>query len=502
MCIALWMLDRGKWDQAQLHGLFAPTAKTLNAATLSEAYKWLDRAKVEHQFGRRPPLAWAERWKRLGIRTPTKLDSYRGIIICRNGLHVLTGTLHGRSYEAHRGLSLGSLSVDEVTNGPTRESIEFLMERVRCGDGPEACRRTHLHQTRLYGNCPERDSHFLFDFFAALEKSAQLKTGKTDEATESTPYPLLMRGEGDAIYIPSSTFANEKNLGDRYIERLSSSLDVESQQRRIHGLLIRTKAGRAYSGFSRENEYPISYSPDKTLLVACDFNINPAVALFAQELNPGEYPMEFHREGTTYLGVFGEFFHVGGLDAYGLATALVKGDRGTNGNAPLNWLGIAQHRGRVLAYGDATARNRQMSGPNSWTIINEVLRGACSDNEGRSRYAPALPNSNPLVTISVRSLNARFESATGIRALFIDPRCQELIADLNTCVWNQKGVDIQKYGERGGSKMWLRTHLADALRYLVSERYPMGRDRIETSVESILGHMPPLRSSIKAPVML
>ena len=115
--------------------------------------------------------------------------------------------------------------------------------------------------------------------------------------------------------------------------------------------------------------------------------------------------------------------------------------------------------------------------PNAWQVVNEVFRDGLRGEDGRALYGVDLPGGgNPLVIFSTRAVNARFEAADGSRCLFVDPRCNNLIADLNVCIWDKSGTDIQKWGQRGGSEMWKRTHLSDGLRYMIHQLFPLGRD--------------------------
>lgn len=475
---ALWMADRSAWDTSQMHALFANTANQLDQNILREVYRWLDKWGIAHDRHRQPPPEWVERWRDEGIETPSAPDRYTNVLVLETGLHVYTGTLHNQSYRQVKGAEWGSLVVEEVCHGASQDAVEFLFDRVGCGTGPDFCLRNHAHQKWLKGNPPDDDHHWMFNFLAQLEKnSGEVFDGEPPEPSEDSPYPLLSAGVGDVIFISSSTYDNQVNLAHRFIEKNANVLDADSAKRRLGGLMIRARRGRAYNAFTRENERPVAYDPDRTLYVFLDFNVNPSVAGFAHPLRAGEYPEGHEQPGVSHVGVFGEFFHIGGMDAYSLASSIVRGDRGSDGHFPSNWGGLKEHRAQVITFGDATANAKHMSGANSWQIIDEVFRGALRDvRTGSMRYTRDLPQANPLVQFRVRSVNAKFESATGIRSAWVDPRCENLIMDFNICAWNKDGTDLQKWGERGGSKYWLRTHLSDGFGYMVYQLFPMGRD--------------------------
>ncbi len=479
----LWLLDRMQWDTGQTHALFALTTVQLRAV-MRVIYKQLDKLNIPRVFNCRPPKEWREEWAKACIATPVTQDRYENVVIWKTGLHLQLGTLTNRAYEQHRGAEWGSLGVEEFTlHGVTQEAIDFLFERTRCGDSDDEidCAKDlgHRHTKILHGNPPENPDHWTWDMLGALEKSAEAdaKANGIEIEKSGEGYPHLIRGYGTAILIGSRSTDNEKHLPKNYISNQMARLDNETAQRRLGGALTRTKVGRVYCDFDKANEHSIAYDRDRTLYLFLDFNRNPAVAGFAHQLVQGEFPSEHQRPGIKHVGVFGEFFHIGGMDAYEMANAILRGDHGSGGHFPDNWKGLANHNAPIIAFGDATARNKRMAGPNEWQIVNDVFRNGTKDDEGRYRYGVSLPeNGNPLVVFGVRSVNAKLCSAAGIRSLFIDPRCTELIADLLVCVWDKTGTDIQKYGERGGNKLWQRTHLSDGLRYWIHQLFPLGMD--------------------------
>lgn len=483
----MWLLDRMRRpaDVAQVHALFAYTLVQLRAVT-DVVYKQIARLGIERTFNTRPPVEWLREWDEKGIVPPPRRDRYENMVIWRTGLHLQLGTLF--AYEQYRGAEWGSIGIEEFTlRGVKQEAIDFVFERTRCGEGPDFCRENHRHTKILHGNPPEAPDHWTWAWLDQLEKAArdeQLARGRKALPAVEGGFPHLMNGIGTAILIPSRSTDNVANLPPNYIENQLIRLDKDTAARRLGGALTRSKIGRAYCDYSQANEIPVGYDPSRTLYVFFDFNKDPAVAGFAQQLNPqigsipSEYPAEHHRAGITHIGVFGEFFHVGGMDAYEMANAILRGEPGSGGHFPSNWKGLANHQGPIVAFGDVTARNKRMAGPNEWQIVNDVLRNGTKRDDSTYRYSVNLPEGgNPLVVFGVRSVNAKFCSAAGVRSLWIDPRCQELIADMLVCTWDPSGTDIQKYGMRPGSKMGLRTHLGDGLRYMIHQLFPLGREQ-------------------------
>jgi hypothetical protein len=89
-----------------------------------------------------------------------------------------------------------------------------------------------------------------------------------------------------------------------------------------------------------------------------------------------------------------------------------------------------------------------------------------------------IPKSNPAVRDRVALVNGKLRAADGAMAIRIDPKCRELIADLEQVQWSEGGVDIDK------SKDPRRSHASDALGYMLWQvfqpkpRIGMGRRRL------------------------
>jgi len=80
-----------------------------------------------------------------------------------------------------------------------------------------------------------------------------------------------------------------------------------------------------------------------------------------------------------------------------------------------------------------------------------------------NRYRPIfrIPNSNPLVKDRVYSVNGMLRNYAGERRLFINPRCKELIKDLEQVSWKTdpngntlSEIDAQTSIERMRAMPW------------------------------------------------
>lgn len=463
------LLERTKWDTSQWHLLAANTWPQLQAVT-GEIYKWWDLAGVEHVFNSMPPEEWREEWRSKGIKTPSKRDRYTNCVVTRAGLHLYLQTLLNQNFKNLRGWEFGSIIIEEFTAGPSQAAVEYAMERARCGIGKEECRRRHRHTKYLKGNPPDDDGHWVYDWLAAMDRYASTLPGGV-ETKHADTYPNILKGIGPVLYIPSQTKDNEANLSDNYLENQLARLDDETAKKRLGGVLSRRRSGRAYNKWSNANEWPIEYHQDRDLALYFDFNTNPTVAGVSHRLKPGEYPDQGGiSSALRYDGIFGEYFHIGGMDAHELAIELIEGKRGSDGYFPKNWSGLKDHQAHIYIYGDATAgARRTMTGTNPWKILREPLQSHLGD-----RVIFRVPKHNGPIQNRLRSVNGRLCSAAGFRTLFADPNCDKHIHDFDAVQLAPDGTILKPGGPRAGSRLWLLTHISDALGYFTEAVTPLG----------------------------
>lgn len=499
----LWAIERGRFDTAQLHGIFTNTDKQLTKGVLEEMYRRLPEAGIECSYDRKPPKSWFVRWARHNIPIP-HLPDYRGVFCTDQGLHAMCGTLFNQGFTQYETLQFGSLRVEEFP-AIKRKALETMLSRLRCGMGRD-CEATHghRHQAHLFGNPWVGPHPWMLDWLDTREEGAKLlyhaiEDGETCEgcAYETTEgrvlarvhgpilehryWPLLRRGVGDMVLIQSRTSDNRKNLSAGYEDGIAMGSDKATARAWLYGEISREISGGCYESFSSVNVREVGYDPDRTLLVGLDFNIEPRVAVLAHVLMPGEYPIEWERPNVEQLGVFGEFFNVGAMGDKPFAEALMRGDRG-DGEAgyvdddlrglPRNWGGLVGHRGRIIFYGDAEGNRRSSHDENlgsSWDIVMQVFRRLGPDRSSRD-----VPRNNPRARRRIHAVNAKLMSATtesriGAPSLSIAPRCKQVLKDCEQVVWAADGLAEREW--RHGPEI-LRTHCMAGVGYIVIARTP------------------------------
>jgi hypothetical protein len=216
-----------------------------------------------------------------------------------------------------------------------------------------------------------------------------------------------------------------------YYERLKSSYDARFYEQEVLGQYLSMHAGKVYVGFEREgNVVKAEVEPWLPLLWALDFNVDPMCSVVAQ----------VYRDGRVVV-----------LDEIVLS-------RATTYDACAEFLRrFANHGGGLYVYADATGARMQTTGKSDLVILKEGLR-----NYRGVEFE--IPKSNPVVRDRVTLMNAKLKSAKGERLLVVHPRCGELIRDFEQVTYKEGSGVVDK--DRDPK----RTHLSDALGYLVWQR--------------------------------
>jgi hypothetical protein len=204
--------------------------------------------------------------------------------------------------------------------------------------------------------------------------------------------------------------------------------------------------GRVYWAFQRaHNVQPLEFDRGQPLFWSMDFNVHPMCAVVGQVIPNGKV----HVLDEIVLD-----------DANTLAACRAFLERVET------WKLDRPHR--LWLDGDATGDNRHSSASRTdWQIVRDFLRGynwlfEVTDRVGRE---------NPSVKDRTNCVNALLKNQLGQHRLPIDPRCKELIRDLEQVLWK-----TDAHGNRArelDKSDWRRTHTSDALGYMIAQQFPM-----------------------------
>jgi hypothetical protein len=216
-----------------------------------------------------------------------------------------------------------------------------------------------------------------------------------------------------------------------FYERLEDSYDKKFYAQEVLGDYLSMDGGRVYSAFERqEHVREGKVDPRLPLRWALDFNVDPMSSVIAQMRGESVVVLdEIYLRNSSTKDACEEF-----LNRY------------------------PRHDMGVVVYGDCSGNQRQTTGSTDYEMIREYF-DAYSNLKTLWR-----PNkSNPNVRDRINLMNKQLRTASGAVGLYVDPKCRELIRDFEEVCYKAETGEIDKNRDR------LRTHLSDALGYLVCE---------------------------------
>jgi hypothetical protein len=228
------------------------------------------------------------------------------------------------------------------------------------------------------------------------------------------------RGEGripewDGFHWKSADIlpASEIEAAKRDLDDLSYMQEYEANFVSFHG--------KAYYPFNPLVHActPLEYNPKGDLIFCFDFNVNPGVAVVCQEQPmPGQSQWverngQYFQEPLWGTGVIGEVHIPRNSNTPAVCSKLLQD--------------YAEHKGRVICYGDATggAKGTSQIAGSDWDLVKNVFRNAW---DGNVFYR--IPHSNPRERVRINSVNSRLQSKSGAVKLMVDPvKAPNLVKD-------------------------------------------------------------------------
>lgn len=205
--------------------------------------------------------------------------------------------------------------------------------------------------------------------------------------------------------------------------------------------------GNVYHTWDLANVRPGIYDHQLPLVWTMDFNVNPMTSVIGQ-YRPG------FRFDQTEIQILEEIY-LKDSNTYKMTHEFAQRVHAMTGGRYVE----------VEVYGDAAGRQRKSSGDKTdWEIVKANL----------ALYPWIVPKfrfktKNPGIKERVNAVVTMLCAADGVRRLFVDPSCQELILDMKKISW-----DIDKNGNPTGNmdkSDMKRTHTSDALGYFVESKF-------------------------------
>lgn len=217
-------------------------------------------------------------------------------------------------------------------------------------------------------------------------------------------------------------------LSEDYVRSLEATYTPELAKLELCGEYAVSVEGRIFKYFERNKHIAVvEYDPAHPLHVSFDFNRSPACAIITQNI-------------LGKIIVLQEFYLINS-DTFELAQVVSARLRSLS---PLN----------VYIYGDASGNQQTANSKTSnWSIVHNAIAGL--------RWQKCYGDSNPSIVDSINSCNCLFIQDKVV----IHPDCKEIIKDFEFLKDDgNQGIDKKKDP--------MRSHLADAFRYLCHRLYP------------------------------
>lgn len=325
--------------------------------------------------------------------------------------------------DAMRGLEFDHVACDEFAFW----NIDAWEESIR----PTLSNR---HGSADFASSPEGRNHF-YDFYQRGQLA--LKGDPRWKEWNSFHFTTLQGG-----LVPEAE-----------IEAAKNELDPLTFEQEYEASFVNFM-GRAYYCFTEMNHGALNYDPDDDLVVCFDFNVSPGICVVAQE----QYLPVRNSKPMFGTGIIGEVYIPQGSNTLYVCEQLVAQ--------------YAEHKGRVIAYGDASGGNKTTQSliGSDWDIIDAVLRRAYGE-----RYIKRVPRANPSERSRVNAVNSRCKALNGQIRLMVDPvRAPHVITDFEgTKILEGSNGQLDKTKKNGNEKF---THMTDAVGYYVHYEFSGERD--------------------------
>lgn len=319
------------------------------------------------------------------------------VLTLRNGseLHVYSAD----NFERARGGHYHLVIFDECAQIPERAWVEVFRATLGTTNG-----------SAIFIGTPRGKSSWFYDL------------------TLNPLYSVHSYTSAEGGWIPLEEIESAKEMLDKRTFDQEYNASFESQGNTV------------YDGFSDENiisSKKCKLNPDRPVIMAWDFNVNPLCCVILQKNNLDQDVVlkEFYMNSTkTFDGICQ-------VRDWLLEQGIKESKSGT----------------KIMCYGDYAGNQSKSSASKSdWEIINAEMKNFNFKTD-----------IIPTKTIKDRccSLNTRLQNANSERNLFVSSACKNLIRDLRKVEWKENSFTLDDTDKT-------LTHISDALSYYTNRVYP------------------------------
>jgi hypothetical protein len=229
-------------------------------------------------------------------------------------------------------------------------------------------------------------------------------------------------------------------------------LDPQSYAQEFGAEFVSVSRHRVYYPFDRKiHVKPLLFEFRRPVVWSIDFNVNPMCMLLMQRADNDE------------VHVIDEIVLPNAHTA-AACDAFLERIEVYHRMVPMSWRPMQIH-----VFGDASGNQKRTAAADTdWTIIKTHFFA-----KWVGTYHPTyrIQSSNPPVRDRVNCVNSRLRNTHGEPRLFVDPKCRELVKDLDLVAWSTDSTgavtsEIDK-SDRA------RTHCSDALGYFIAQAFPL-----------------------------
>ena len=268
-------------------------------------------------------------------------------------------------------------------------------------------------------------------------ENAELFMTTTPEGFKFAHHYLVNKASPSKYVVHGRTEDNPY-LPKEYIESLKENYDENLLKAYLEGQWVNLQRGQTYNSFSRNvNVKECSYNPNLPLHIGFDFNVDPMAVCIVQE-----YP------NKPQVKVIDEIL----LSQDGSGDLLTR--------RMCETIKAKYPNTKYFSYPDCTGKSRHSSS-----------RFSDIDLIRQSNFMVYVRHINPLVVNRVNSMNNNLSKGN----IIIDPRCKNLIKDLEQVV-NKEGT--REIDKTSNSEL---SHISDALGYYIDYKHPTQKPAIGTT---------------------
>lgn len=360
-------------------------------------------------------------------------DDYYGIISFKNGCVIFTGSMDRA--EAHSGKEFGWAILDEVKDTESEDIKEYILTRLR--------QQGIFIKNGKLSNSGDPFNPIYFLTSPAKEQwiNEWFKLDQYINEISSLIYSdktYFFKEFDDKCVTISSTYLNQRNLPQNYIQDILSNNSEERGKALIYGNPFSTTGGEFYSSFDRlKHVSNYKYNSDLPLHLSFDQNAVPYNSCGISQI--------VGKDGIWYLNFIDEI-------------ALENPRNSTEEVCEEFMMRYPNHKAGIFYYGDASGHNRTTMNKDfkhHYEVIEFKLRRYLVNGSDRTLI------SNPRLTTRRDFVNLIFENKLPIR-IGVDESCKKIIADLmytkqaldggkdkHIVTDKDSGEKYQKYGHFG-----------------------------------------------------